>query len=413
MKNFPHQISDLAKLTAALAVAQTLIGANQAYNDDGVFGTALANAGIYSFRNKVLTVAQNLAVELQKALSDQGFRTAARDIRRFFAIGGLIGPGSVLTELGSDIVAAAGNAALRNALWREAMLQIALQENGQASHPYRILLRLVADRPGIEKRKLMLSLEARDDTPLEYQRILNLADESFDQILTATQASKRSADNAVKILPSIAEQVGDIKRAAGTAYPTAHAGVSEDSLIESETPSEYEASQPAAPTQFDPANIAPIPNFAAAGAVNVDLTAAIQLRTRRIIEHQQTVTSIAQLFGSFGYSTYANPYDCLAHRDQVGGILVEVKTLDGSKADERRQSEKALGQLRGYAYYSVPSQLKEPKLLEIAAYSAPPADSVPFMAANNVYSAWRDNGQWKVADLQGNISNFLPDTLLA
>jgi hypothetical protein len=414
VKNFPHQFNDLTKLTAALGVAQVLIAGNQQYNDDAVFGAALANGGIYTFQNRALTVAQNLAQEAQKPASSQGFQTAARDVRRFFALADLVRAMPALSQLGSDILAAAGNVSLRNALWREAMLQVALTDaDGNSSHPFRILLDLVADRPGIETPKLLLALEARDDSPAEYARILGLADLPFDQIVASVGVGVANARNAVKILPGIAEQVGEIKRVGGRAYPVSHLGVSEDSLIEQETPLEYSASQAAAPTALDPANIAPIPNFAAVGAVNVDLKAAIQLRNRRIIEHQQAVTSIAQLFASFGYTTYANPYDCLAHRDQIGGILVEVKTLDGSKADERRQSEKALGQLRGYAYYSVPTQLKSPKLLEVAAYSAPPAGSVPFMAANNVCCAWRDNGQWLVADLQGNISNFLPDALLA
>lgn len=414
VKNFPHQFNDLTKLTAALGVAQVLIAGHQHYDDDVVFGAALANAGIYTFRNKALTVAQNLAQEALKPASTQGFQTAARDVRRFFTLANLVSDIPVLSQLGNDIIAAAAIVPLRNALWREAMLQLALTDSdGNTSHPYRLLLRLVADRPGIETFKLLLALEARDDSPDEYARILGLADLPFDQIVAAVGVGDANARNAVKILPGIAEQLGDIKRQAARAYPISHAGVSEDSLIEQETPPDYSASQPGAPIALDPANIAPIPNFAAAGAVNVDLAAAIQLRNRRIVEHQQTVTSIAQHFVSFGYTTYANPYDCLAHRDQIGGIIVEVKTLDGSKADERRQSEKALGQLRGYTYYSVQPQLKVPKLLEVAAYSARPSDSVPFMAANDVYSAWRDDGEWVVANLQGNISNFSPDALLA
>jgi hypothetical protein len=415
VKNFPHQINDLEKLTAALGVAEALIGAGANYYDGAgaTLGDALAHAGIYGFRDKTLTVLQALQIEGQKPLGDQGSRTAGRDIRHFFELAQLIVPGPALTQLAKDILAGSGNLPLRNALWREAMLAVELGAAGHKSHPYRILLRLTADRPGLEIRKLMLALEADNDGPGEYQRILNLADMPFDQARAAINASIASARNAVKILPGIAEQVGDVKRAGGYVYPVSYLGVSEDSLMEQETPPDYSMSHPAAPTALDPANIAPIPNFATAGAVNVDLAAAIELRSRRIIEHQKTVTSLAQHFASFGYATYANPYDCLAHRDQIGGILAEVKTLDGSKADERRQSEKALGQLRGYAYYSVQPQLKTPKLREVAAYSAPPSDSVPFMAANDVYSAWRDNGQWKVADFQGNISNLLPDALLA
>lgn len=414
MKNFPHQFNDLTKLTAALGVAQALIAANQQYDDDGVFGTALANAGIYTFRDRALTVAQNLAQEAQKPASSQGFRTAARDVRRFFALADVVRPAAALSQRGQDILAAAGNVPLRNALWREAMLRLPLADAaGNISHPYRLLFRLVADRPGIETAKLLLALEARDDTPAEYVRILGLADTSFDQIVAAIGISVANARNAVKILPGIAEQVGDISRVGNHAHLAEALTATEDALADETPTQEYEKTSPLAPIEIAPDDIAPIPIFGDVNANNVDLTASIEIRRRRIIEHQKAVVSIAQVLGQSGYQTYANPYDCLGFRDGNGGILVEVKTLDGTRSDERRQAEKALGQLRGYGFFSVPAAMKAPKLVDVVAYSAPPADSVPFMAANDVCSAWRDGDQWVVADLQGTISKFSPDALLA
>jgi hypothetical protein len=414
VKNFPHQFNDLGKLTAALNVAATLIGTNQQYSDDGVFGAALAKAGIYSFRNRDLTVAQNLALESAKPLGSQGFRTAARDIRRFFALADLVRPAPALSQLGSDILAASGVAPLRNALWREAMLQLALADaEGNASHPYRILLRLVADRPGIETSKLLLALEARDDSPAEYVRVLNLADQALDDIIATVGVGVANARNAVKILPGIAEQVGDISRV-GTHTNLAETPVATEDALVSEGPTQgYEQSGPVAPVEIAPDDIAPIPNFGDLNASNVDLTASIEIRRRRTIEHQRVVVSVAQALGQSGYQTYANPYDCLGYRAGVGGILIEVKTLDGTRSDERRQAEKAFGQLRGYGFFSVPAQMKAPRLVEVVAYSAPPCDTIPFMAANNVCSAWREGNQWVVADPHGNISNFDPDALLA
>lgn len=415
MKNFPHQFNKLDKLTAALGVAQTLIGAAAPYNDatGGTFGDALVQAGVYGFRDKTLSPAAALALEAQKPIRSQGSRTAGRDIRHFFELAGLVEQGPALTALGSDILAAGNNQVLRNALWREAMLRTVLHESGAPSHPYRILLRLVADRPGIEKRKLMLAFEAVNDGDAEYQRMLNLADSQFDQILVATGATGSSAKNAVKILPSIAEQVGDIRTVNGRSYAVVHAGFSEDSLLEPETPADYESSAPGAATAFTPNNIAPIPNFAAAGPVNIDLAAAIALRNRRIVEHHNAVASIAAVFAAEGYTTFARPYDCLGYRAAAGGVLVEVKTLDGTRSDERRQAEKALGQLKGYKHYSVAAANKAPNFAEVVAYSAPPSETIGFMAANEIHSAWRQGYQWVIADLQGNISNFSPDALLA
>jgi hypothetical protein len=53
LKNFPHQVNDLGKLTSALNVANVLIGSKKSIGDDGVFGEALAHAGVYSKRKRV------------------------------------------------------------------------------------------------------------------------------------------------------------------------------------------------------------------------------------------------------------------------------------------------------------------------------------------------------------------------
>jgi hypothetical protein len=207
LKNFPHQINDLDKLTRALRVAHELINAGEEFDDDGVFGKALAHAGVYSFRNKALSVAENIAVESGKPLGNQGFRTAARDIRRFLSLADLIRPDFTLTQRGRAILEAT-DVGSRNKEWREAMLQLGLGN----SHPYSIMLRLVADRPGIESSKLLLALEAQDDGAKEYARILALSDLTFSQIVAALHISEANARNAVKILPGIAEQTGDLIR---------------------------------------------------------------------------------------------------------------------------------------------------------------------------------------------------------
>ncbi len=79
MKNFPHQFNDLGKLTGALGVLNVLQGSKQSVADDGVFGEALANAGIYTFRG-LGSVADRLAAEKLKPTGNQGFRTAAREM---------------------------------------------------------------------------------------------------------------------------------------------------------------------------------------------------------------------------------------------------------------------------------------------------------------------------------------------
>jgi hypothetical protein len=414
LKNFPHQVSDLTKLTAALGVANVLLGAGNAYHDDGVFGEALAKAGIYTFRNKSLSVSQNIKVEISKPIGTQGFRTAARDIRRFFALAGLV-QATAVSQRGFDILEAAGQLSLRNALWRDALLRLALPDSeGNISHPYRILLRLVADRPGIETPNLLLALEAKDDGPSEYARVLKLANSSFSKIVASIKIGEANARNAVKLLPSIAEQVGDISRLNGRAYLRGRVTATEDSLSDTQDGTEFEKIVPSDPLEVAPENIAPIPAFANAAASLVDLSASIEIRKLRTKQHHETTVSLAQIIGSAGFKTFANPYDCLGYKGGTGGILLEVKTLDGTRSDERRQSEKALGQLRGYRYFSVLPKMKAPKLIEIVGFSGPPSKAtVAFLRESAVCCCWQHNDQWLASDLAGKVTNFSPNALLS
>ncbi len=49
----------------------------------------------------------------------------------------------------------------------------------------------------------MLALEAENDSDEEFERITNLAQLSYEQIITDTGTSRSMAANAVKILPGI------------------------------------------------------------------------------------------------------------------------------------------------------------------------------------------------------------------
>ena len=66
MKNFPHQFNDLEKLLNALSVARQLIDNNTPLTDEN-FGEQLTREGIYTYRNKTLSIDQFLQREKQKA----------------------------------------------------------------------------------------------------------------------------------------------------------------------------------------------------------------------------------------------------------------------------------------------------------------------------------------------------------
>jgi hypothetical protein len=223
MKNFPHQFNDLSKLFNALLEAQTLVNSDLPLTDEN-FGEQLTKAGIYTYRNKSLTVNQYLKVEKAKPAANRGYLTVSRDIRRFFELLNFIvirkDKYATITQSGQDILNTL-DVNIRKDLWKNALLNLSLPDNnGNVSHPYRILIRLVNSLPGIETSKLMLALEAENDSEAEFDRVMNLAQNfSIPEIISIIGTSESMADNAVKILPGIGEQLGHIKRKGNVTFP--------------------------------------------------------------------------------------------------------------------------------------------------------------------------------------------------
>src|ERR1035438_1563062 len=163
MKNFPHQFNDLSKLFNALAVAQQLIRNGTTLSDEH-FGEQLTREEIYTYRDKSLSITEFLRLEQEKPASNRGYLTVSRDIRRFFELLGFI---TVFPDKTGRLSPAANqllrtaSEEIRKQLWKNSLLQLGLEgTDGEVSHPYRILLKLVNTFPGIETTKLMLALEA-------------------------------------------------------------------------------------------------------------------------------------------------------------------------------------------------------------------------------------------------------------
>ena len=114
MKNFPHQINKIAKLTAALGVLRKLINSGVNIFDDGVVGDAMARASVRAFRSPTGNMEGLLEAEHAKPRASQGSRTFARDIRRLFELLGFVCSGwlseeaEVLLEQGSQGVRLGG-----------------------------------------------------------------------------------------------------------------------------------------------------------------------------------------------------------------------------------------------------------------------------------------------------------------
>ena len=419
MKNFPHQFARLDKLSNALRTAALLIDDGADFHRNSIFGRQLAVDGVYTFRGDG-SVEQKLQEESQKPQSRRGTETAAREMRRFLLLSGFIGETDDgtsfnISKTGRELLDSKSDA-LRMSLWRESMLTLELKdEAGSVSHPYRLLVRLVTEFPGMETSKLLLALEARDDSEEEYQRIVELVALTFDEIVAALGIGQSNAKNAVKVLPSIAHQIGDIERKANQSHPRSTTAVTEDAIEPLPAIPALAHSVAHAPTPLANAvsaeDIASTPEFSEKSLHPFDLSAAIELRNKRTILHQKIVRSFASLLESLKFSLFEYPYDCLARKDDFV-VLAEVKTLDGTVSDERKQAVRALGQIRSYAYFNVPEDFKGGQMELVVAFSEKPTEPIlDFLAEQGISTAWIENtADWQLFRSADGMTNITGET---
>jgi hypothetical protein len=414
MKNFPHQFNDLTKLYNALGVIRSLINAGTPLTDEN-FGEQLTRQEIYTYRDKTLSIDQFLANKQTKPASNRGYLTVARDIRRFFELLGFI---TVLPDKIARLSPAANQLLLesspeiRKGLWKNALLQLGLEgTDGEVSHPYRILLKLVNLFPGIETSKLMLALEAENDSDEEFERISSLAGQSIANIIAATGTSESMAANAVKILPGIAAQLGDIERTADSrAYLIGQVVITEDEITTEERESPTRT-RPATPfRQTSAADIARDPNLNVVTSVSIDLTESIRIRQRRLAEHQEIVRLLAGINESHGFGLFEGKFDCLSSKN-TNALLFEVKTLLQSVADEEKQTVKGVGQLKYYKFSIVDRQMGYTNTKEFLVFSIKPSVGIiEFCSAENINVMWRDGDTFKVFNRQTGVDDlYNPD----
>lgn len=413
MKNFPHQFNDLDKLFYALAVAKQLIQSQIPLTDD-IFGEQLTREGIYTYREKSLSIDDYLSKEKEKRASNRGYLTVSRDIRRFFELLYFI---TVFPDKTAKISPAANellratSESDRRKLWKNALLQLGLEgTDGEVSHPYRILMKLVNTFHGIETPKLMLALEAENDSEEEFERISNLAEKPIDQIIANTGTTKSMAANAIKILPGIAEQLGDIERVNNKAYPIGKLIITEDEIITEEQPKRK------AKASYRETNIELIakdPNFNIATDVSIDLTEAIRIRQKRLTEHQDIVRLLADLHAKHNFKIFEGKFDCLAIKDEKS-ILYEVKTILSSASDEEKQAVKGVGQLKYYKFSIVHKQMGYSKIKEALVFSSKPDNGIiEFCSAENILVIWRNINVFKIFNTNKNaVEVFNPLNLL-
>ena len=209
MKGFPNQIADLGKLSQGIRCILRLLGEEENPRDDGVLGEALVRAGILGTGHTPVPVDKYIKAQLKKSPSNQSFRTSARGLRELLyrRLGLIDESGGMLIVTPDGLQAAAfagqplGGAQIE--FWRRVISNLVRDGGGSTSHPYQVLLRLIAQRAGITRAKCALALEARDDSLKELKRIVALSKLSEAQIRTKIAVSKANWDNAKQVLPHV------------------------------------------------------------------------------------------------------------------------------------------------------------------------------------------------------------------
>ncbi len=392
MKNFPHQFNNLDKLFNSLQIIEELISENLPITDTN-FGERLTREGIYTFRDKHLSIDEYLLQESRKPASNRGYLTVSRDIRRLFELLKLINldedKNATLTSYGNELLSLA-NEDDKILLWKKLFWDLELEgSDGEISHPYRILIWLVNKFPGIETSNLMLALEAENDSEEEYSRISTLAGVSFDDIVSSIRTTTSMARNAVKILPAIAEQLGDIVRNNNNAFLVKETTITEEDISSTIINPKIFTQRTITPyweTSVD--NIAKKPEFNQISDVNIDLTIAIKIRQQRLEEHQNIVRTLASMHADLNYDLFEGKFDCLCIKSNAC-LLYEVKTLSSTLSDIETQTIKAVGQLKYYNFSIVKKKMEYDSVKEFLVFSKEPSlDIIEFCENIGIQVIW-------------------------
>lgn len=404
MKGFPNQFSDLTKIAASMRVLRSLVAAGGNPRDDGVFGVALVRAGVAGTGHIPKPVEKYLSEQRQKPLGDQSFRTTARGLRELFVLLGFIEiiNDEVAITINGDRAAQYGGAELDSdqiEFWRKAVRDMVHQGGGESSHPYQVLLRLVGRAPGIPRAKCALALEARNDSKEELDRIVALAALTEDEIREEVGVSASNWNNAKKVLPKFAEQLGDVIKtsqgyqladapglASQTTEPANGEGGTTSSRAGAPKPSRAVTPETIARTksdeEFDEADEPSAGDPAAQQR-------AVLLRRDRLRRHNLIVRSLAERFAGCGYRLYEDPFDILAMSEGVV-FLVEVKSLEDSQEDERARVREALAQLLYYEAFVAGPLADGAVLIKVACFERRiSTDHQAWLNSSGIAVLWR------------------------
>ncbi len=410
MKGFPNQIADIKKLALAMQVLAGLVDSSEDAKNDDLFGEALLRGRVLNPGRKGLSIDQYLAIQRTKRRSNQSHQMSARGLRELFRLLGFIDdsePVITITPDGRQVAAIAGVPVDPDQIdfWRHAIRRIHHSgRDTEASHPYQVMLKLIARRPGITRAMCALALEAKDDSDAELGRIVILAGLPEEDVIEQIGVTRSNWNNAKKVLPSFAEQLGDVVKT-GQTYQLADApgfgngGASIEELVPTDTadsgvrplqvPHRPRASRTVTSATIGRAGIAeqdeqPVPpDLDPAAAAE-----AVRRRLDRLRRHNLLVRALAARFEAAGMILHENPFDLLAVSGRVGDLL-EMKTLDGTPEDERERVRDALAKLLYYEAFVTSPVVGRAAIHKIACFERPISEPhQDFLNQSNIGTIW-------------------------
>src|SRR6267378_2896278 len=164
MKGFPNQVADLGKLATAMQCVVSIVHRGEQAKNDGILGQELVRSMVAGTGHRPQPIEDYIRAQLEKEPDRQSFRTTARGLRELFRILGFIDDSGETVEVADLGLRAAGFAGQpmndeQIRFWRRAIQNMSHDGgDGEPSHPYQVLLKLIARKPGIAKPKCALAL---------------------------------------------------------------------------------------------------------------------------------------------------------------------------------------------------------------------------------------------------------------
>lgn len=276
-----------------------------------------------------------------------------------------------------------------------------LPDNQPTFRPLRVMLEMVAHGE-MESRLLAFGLTVSNETNAEIQRISGIIDRissgktTFIKEIEAIELTESNARNNVKILPSMAEQLGLLQRSGGITKITPYGRtvlfeLSRQAVIAPEiavtrrrepfsriVTSDEELKRKWKPEATEDVDYDP--------KDETDRLASLRERTD---EHQEILSRLRKIFSDKSWTVGVGNFDLLAVKDRIA-LLLEGKTIN---ANERLQLIDGLGKLTYYEVFDVVRVLNDPSVSvhKVLVFSRAPTQAhMDFLTSLGIWVVWFD-----------------------